>query len=218
MSSRSVIKFHEVNEAPYGVFSILSPHPVVVRHTAYPSAYHYFLTQKFSGTEYAHTIRQASSLWEVDRYVRRAEGLQRSDWDAVKMEAMLVGTYYKFKQNPDILALLLGTGSKVLVNHTASDAFWGDGGDGSGKNIMGVILMATRKRLLAEEKLRRRHEASGRHQQQQHQQHAPAPVLQKQQQPAPHSTSSRNSLSAPTATATAVIASEHQNPDPLLPF
>ena len=161
MSRSGVIKFHEVNEAPYGVFSILSPHPVVVRHVAYPSAYHYFLCMKFRGTEYEHTIRQAGSLWEVDRYVRRAEGLQRSDWEAVKMEVMLLAVYYKFKQNPDLCPLLVGSGGKVIVNHTPSDSFWGDGADGSGKNIMGVILMAVRKRLITEEKLRKKADMQG---------------------------------------------------------
>eukprot|EP00659_Diplonema_papillatum_P003620 gene3620-5630_t len=122
MSRPGVIKFHEVNDVPYGVFSILSPHSIVARHEAYPSAYHYFLCQKFKGTEYEQTIRQV-------------------------------------KQNPEIHALLLSTGGKVIVNHTSSDHFWGDGGDGSGKNMMGVILMAVRKRITFEEKLRKKTEA-----------------------------------------------------------
>ncbi|KAJ9469638.1 N-glycosidase YbiA [Diplonema papillatum] len=159
MSRPGVIKFHEVNDVPYGVFSILSPHSIVARHEAYPSAYHYFLCQKFKGTEYEQTIRQAGSLWEIDRYVRRAEGLHRSDWDGVKIEVMLLAVYYKVKQNPEIHALLLSTGGKVIVNHTSSDHFWGDGGDGSGKNMMGVILMAVRKRITFEEKLRKKTEA-----------------------------------------------------------
>eukprot|EP01062_Namystynia_karyoxenos_P063122 TRINITY_DN55945_c0_g1_i1.p3 TRINITY_DN55945_c0_g1~~TRINITY_DN55945_c0_g1_i1.p3 ORF type:complete len:209 (+),score=77.31 TRINITY_DN55945_c0_g1_i1:86-712(+) len=152
------LRFHEVSEVPYGALSVLSPHPIVVRHVGYPSAHHYYLCQKFRGTDYEHSIRQAQSLWEVDRYVRRAEGMQREDWETVKVEVMLLANYYKFKQNSDVQQLLLGTGNKIIVNHTPTDAFWGDGGDGTGKNMMGVILMSVRKRLAAEEKQRRKAE------------------------------------------------------------
>eukprot|EP00755_Sulcionema_specki_P029860 Sspe_Gene.93078::Locus_65783_Transcript_1_1_Confidence_1.000_Length_691::g.93078::m.93078/K09935/K09935; uncharacterized protein len=170
-AARGVVQFHEVNDVPYGVFSILSPHPIIVRHVSYPSAHIYYLCQKYQGSEYEHTIRQAQSLWEVDRYVRRAEGTQREDWESVKVEVMLLANYYKFKQNSEAQALLLGTGSKVIINHTAGDSFWGDGGDGTGKNIMGVILMSVRKRLQTEEKLKKRAEA------QQKQQHQPPQTL-----------------------------------------
>ena len=159
MSRGGAIRFNEVNDVPYGAFNIMSPHPVVIRHVAYPSAYHFFLCQKFRGSEYEYIIRQANSLWEVDRYVRRAEGLQRSDWESEKIECMLLAMYYKFKQNPEIQLLILSTGSRVLVNHIPNDYFWGDGGDGSGKNIIGVILMAVRKRIASEEKVKRRNEA-----------------------------------------------------------
>eukprot|EP01065_Artemidia_motanka_P038477 TRINITY_DN47330_c0_g1_i1.p1 TRINITY_DN47330_c0_g1~~TRINITY_DN47330_c0_g1_i1.p1 ORF type:complete len:229 (+),score=71.06 TRINITY_DN47330_c0_g1_i1:76-762(+) len=160
MSRSGTVRFHEVNEVPYGSLSVLSPHPIVVRHVGYPSAHHYYLCQKFKGTDYEPSIRQAQSLWEVDRYVRRAEGSQRPEWESIKVEVMLLANYYKFKQNADMQTLLLGTGGRVVVNHTVTDAFWGDAGDGSGKNMMGVILMAVRKRLLAEDKQRRRAEQS----------------------------------------------------------
>jgi hypothetical protein len=35
-------------------------------------------------------------------------------------------------------------GDALLVEHTASDSYWGDGGDGSGKNRLGHILMCVR--------------------------------------------------------------------------
>ena len=37
-----------------------------------------------------------------------------------------------------------------LVEHTTNDAYWGDGGDGSGTNMLGRILMEVRERLRAE--------------------------------------------------------------------
>jgi predicted NAD-dependent protein-ADP-ribosyltransferase YbiA (DUF1768 family) len=36
------------------------------------------------------------------------------------------------------------------VEHTKNDAYWGDGGDGIGKNRLGQILMAVREELRGE--------------------------------------------------------------------
>ncbi len=36
-----------------------------------------------------------------------------------------------------------------LVEHTANDAYWGDGGDGNGKNRLGSLLMKVREELRA---------------------------------------------------------------------
>jgi predicted NAD-dependent protein-ADP-ribosyltransferase YbiA (DUF1768 family) len=44
---------------------------------------------------------------------------------------------------------LLATGDADLIEHTATDAYWGDGGDGSGRNMLGKILMEVRARLRA---------------------------------------------------------------------
>ena len=154
MSKSGVTKFHDVNEVPYGCFSVLSPHPVTVRHVSYPSLHHFFLCERFKGTPAEEEIRVATSLWEVDRLVKRAEsqGWQREDWDRQKTDVMLLGCYYKFRQNTDAQVILLQTGSKTIVDHTSTDSFWGDGGDGTGKNLLGVVLMAVRKRLLQDEK------------------------------------------------------------------
>jgi hypothetical protein len=56
----------------------------------------------------------------------------------------------KFTQHPHLRALLLSTGDALLVEHTENDSCWGDGGDGSGKNRLGQILMRVRDELLAQ--------------------------------------------------------------------
>ncbi len=57
----------------------------------------------------------------------------------------------KFTQHDELRAMLLGTGEAKLVEHTADDAHWGDGGDGTGKNMLGRILMEVREKLRAED-------------------------------------------------------------------
>ncbi len=57
----------------------------------------------------------------------------------------------KFSQHDDLRAQLLATGDAQLVEHTERDAFWGDGGDGSGANMLGRILMDVREQLAAQD-------------------------------------------------------------------
>ena len=49
----------------------------------------------------------------------------------------------------DLRAILLGTGDVRIVEHTTNDSYWGDGGDGSGRNRLGEILMQVREELRA---------------------------------------------------------------------
>jgi predicted NAD-dependent protein-ADP-ribosyltransferase YbiA (DUF1768 family) len=54
---------------------------------------------------------------------------------------MKTGLRYKFSQSLALKEKLLGTGEKPIVEHTENDSYWGDGGDGSGLNRLGKILM-----------------------------------------------------------------------------
>lgn len=56
----------------------------------------------------------------------------------------------KFHQHADILQILLATGDAVLVEHASNDRYWANGGDGSGKNMLGIILMEVRAKLRQE--------------------------------------------------------------------
>jgi ribA/ribD-fused uncharacterized protein len=55
------------------------------------------------------------------------------------------GVKLKFTQNPKLLELLLSTKNRTIVEHTVNDSYWGDGGDGSGQNRLGNILMELRE-------------------------------------------------------------------------
>ncbi len=53
----------------------------------------------------------------------------------------------KFSQNPEIAKELLATRDAIIIEHTQNDAYWADGGDGSGKNKLGFLLMQVREEL-----------------------------------------------------------------------
>lgn len=61
---------------------------------------------------------------------------------------MLMVLYAKFRQNPDLMVKLKKTGDAALVEHTARDCRWGDGGDGSGTNWLGTLLGKVRSEAM----------------------------------------------------------------------
>jgi ribA/ribD-fused uncharacterized protein len=63
---------------------------------------------------------------------------------------MLEGLRAKFRQHPDLCERLLNSGDRILIEHTANDAYWGDAGDGTGANRLGELLMQVRSELRQE--------------------------------------------------------------------
>jgi hypothetical protein len=57
----------------------------------------------------------------------------------------------KFEQHQKLRDLLLSTKDSTLVEHTSNDNYWGDGGNGSGLNMLGKILMEVRTKLAIED-------------------------------------------------------------------
>ena len=71
----------------------------------------------------------------------------RRDWESVKVAMMRKAVRAKFTQHDDLRHILLSTGDARIVEHTENDSYWGDGGDGKGKNMLGRILMEIREEL-----------------------------------------------------------------------
>ena len=145
----SKIQFYQVNE-PYGSFSNFSPHAVELKECIWPTSEHYFQAQKFAGTEHEEAVRVAKSPMVAARMGRSRERPLRPDWENVKEDIMREVLRAKFTQHADLRALLLGTGEAPLVEHTEKDRYWGDGGNGTGKNRLGQLLMELRAELRRE--------------------------------------------------------------------
>lgn len=65
----------------------------------------------------------------------------RPDWESARDDVMREALRAKFEQHDDLRALLLSTGDAKIIEHTENDDYWGDGGDGSGANMLGRLLM-----------------------------------------------------------------------------
>jgi ribA/ribD-fused uncharacterized protein len=145
----SKILFYRVSE-PYGEFSNFAPYPVNLKNRVWPTTEHYFQAQKFADTEHEDTIRKQKSPMVAARMGRNRKLPLRKDWESAKDNIMREALHAKFTQHPELKRLLMETGDAVLVEHTTNDRYWGDGGDGTGKNRLGQLLMELRAELRAE--------------------------------------------------------------------
>lgn len=126
--------------------------PIVVDSYTYPTCAHYFYAQMFlpDHPEIALEICSVSAhkaYFISNNNVNRH--LIRSDWHhGYKDAIMLKGLEAKFSQHADLQELLLRTGTARLVKHTTKhDNYWGDNGDGTGKNQLGQLLMIVREKI-----------------------------------------------------------------------
>jgi ribA/ribD-fused uncharacterized protein len=141
-----MIRFYKVY-SEFGYFSNFSPHPIRLKGKIWPTSEHYFQAQKFAGTPDEEEVRQAKSPRVAKRMGQSRKRPFRQDWEAVKDSIMREAVLAKFTQHADLRATLLATGDATIIEHTENDAYWGDGGDGSGKNRLGQILMRVRDEL-----------------------------------------------------------------------
>jgi len=149
MNNTQTILFYRQND-PHGEFSNFSAHPFKLKGKVWPTSEHYFQAQKFAGTEHEETVRNAKTPSMAAKLGRSRSLPLRADWEGVKDDVMRAALRTKFEQHPKLKSLLLSTGDAELIEHTRNDSYWADGGDGTGKNRLGQLLMDLRKQLRAE--------------------------------------------------------------------
>ncbi len=137
------IYFYNTREK-YGWFSNFSRHGFELDGLWWPTSEHYFQAQKFVGTEHVDYVRLAPSPREAAKMGRERTRPLRPDWNEVKDDVMRRAVRRKVECHDDIRATLLSTGDEELVEKTADDYYWGCGTNGTGKNMLGKILMEVR--------------------------------------------------------------------------
>lgn len=131
----------------YGCFSNFSRHGFELDDLYWLTSEHYFQAHKFPNTPHLEQIRLAKTPKEAARMGRERTRPLRSDWEQVKDDVMRQAVLRKFQTHDDIRAILLSTGDQELVENAPGDYYWGCGADGSGKNMLGQILMEVRDNL-----------------------------------------------------------------------
>ena len=141
------IYFYGSKEQPYGCFSNFSAHGFELDGRWWPTSEHYFQAQKFAGTPHVEEVRRAQSPKQAAMRGRSRARPLRADWEQMKDEVMRRGVLRKFETHADLRAMLLDTGDEEIVENAPGDYYWGCGADGSGKNMLGQILMEVRATL-----------------------------------------------------------------------
>jgi ribA/ribD-fused uncharacterized protein len=126
-----------------------SAHAVKYEGKQFPTVEHAFHHYKFIETapKIAQQIVEAPSPWAAMQIERKYKDRRRADWQEVKVDLMLNLIRAKAVQNKDVAACLLATGDKHIVENSPWDDFWGCGKDGTGRNMMGEILVRVRDEL-----------------------------------------------------------------------
>jgi N-glycosidase YbiA len=141
-----VIRFYKVNE-PFGNFSNFSQHPILLDKVIWPTSEHYFQASKFVAAELKEKIRALKTPMEAAIEGRNINNSICEDWEMIKDDVMLKALQAKFTQHPNLRLELLRTEDSIIIEHTRNDSYWGNGGDDSGKNRLGELLMLTRNNL-----------------------------------------------------------------------
>ncbi|KAF9925528.1 hypothetical protein FBU30_004692 [Linnemannia zychae] len=116
----------------------------------WPTTEHYFQAQKFAHLDdkkYVELVRMAETPGDAAKLGRRRSFPLRPDWEEIKDDVMRKCVLQKFLQHPNLANVLKGTGERYLNEHTRNDRYWADGGDGTGKNMLGIVLMETRTKI-----------------------------------------------------------------------
>jgi ribA/ribD-fused uncharacterized protein len=138
-----VLNFYSVNDA-YGEFSNFASYPIVVDGVDWPTSEHYYQAHKYTDPDLMERVRHAKSPMEAAKIGRDPTIPKRLDWDVYKDIAMETALRAKFEQYEYLKNLLKSTNATVLHEHTKNDIYWGDGGDGTGKDKLGQLLMKLR--------------------------------------------------------------------------
>lgn len=143
---RPILNFYEPDD-PHGYLSNFSSYSVDIDGRHWPTTEHYYQAQKFINTDAYEQVAVAATPAECFALSRDLAAYVRPDWADVKDLVMERAISAKFAQHPRLAFWLVATGDSVIKEHSHKDNYWGDGGDGSGQNKLGRILMHERRAL-----------------------------------------------------------------------
>lgn len=136
-----------------------------ISHRSHSNSEQYMMWRKaelFGDDVAAAAILNEPNPGKVKALGRAVKKFDKDQWDAVARQCVRDGVVLKFRQNADLLSVLLATGDKVLVEASPTDAIWGIGlteeralltppDQWKGTNWLGLVLGEAREILRAEQ-------------------------------------------------------------------
>lgn len=144
--NESILDFYSVKNL-YGEFSNFALFPLVINGIVWPTSEHYYQAHKYIEPELRERVRAASTPHAAAQIGRDPNIPKREDWNEVKDPVMEVAVRAKFNQYPILQKLLLQTQESQIYEHTKLDCYWGDCGDRTGQNKLGLLLMKLRSEM-----------------------------------------------------------------------
>lgn len=146
METPNIIKFCQTNEA-FGELSNFYKSPFVIDSITYKTVEHYYQSQKFKHSQYhMNLVINSETAREAAKIGRNRSFPLDPEWETIKENVMMTGLKYKF-QIKYFKNILKNTGDAQIIEHRKADKYWADGGDGSGKNRLGILLMQLREEM-----------------------------------------------------------------------
>lgn len=139
-------------DCEYWCFSNFSFHPVWLDGKRWNTNEHFYQAQKYFGVnpERVENIRIVDSPGQAKKMGNAKTIPIRPDWNDVKDDVMRRVCLVKAVTHKDVFDMLMGTGdSEIIENSGARDAYWGNGADGNGKNMLGKVWMEIRAFMLS---------------------------------------------------------------------
>lgn len=140
------------------------PSEFVINNTKFNCVEQFMMAEKaklFNDKETLNKIMKSDSPKEQKKLGRKVKGFDDNKWATIRYNVVLKATIEKYKQNPDLLKLLLDTGENRFVECSPYDKVWGIGmgtddpdatkpGKWKGENLLGKIITEARDILRME--------------------------------------------------------------------
>lgn len=137
------------------------PAPFRVGEHEYATAEHWMMAEKarlFGDLASERAALAAPTPAQAKIAGRLVQEFEEQTWDRERFRIVVAGSVHKFSSHPDLLAFLLGTGDRILVEASPLDRVWGIGltaddpraqepEEWRGPNLLGFALMAAREAL-----------------------------------------------------------------------
>lgn len=129
-------------------FSNLAPYAITIDGEEWFSTEHYYQYQKYKDIDpsFATYIKWIPNPKDVKKLCIEND-TKHGTRDAIKVDILSKAVQVKFTSYSNLRRLLLSTGSEELIEANPDDYFRWEWTDGSGKNMMGKILMDIRNKL-----------------------------------------------------------------------
>jgi N-glycosidase YbiA len=129
------------------MFSNFSDHPIRYRKLDWPTSEHLFQAMKFypHDKKWFRSINTAKTPSIAKKMGNNRTHKIAENWEEVKVSIMKKILRIKIKTHPEIKKELISSNPKRIVEASPDDYYWGEGKDGSGKNMLGKLLMEIRE-------------------------------------------------------------------------